>query len=203
VPTRLDLVVTHGIFSLDGQDFEVDNNIWLIGDDEEVLVVDAAHHSAPIVDAVDGRRLVCLCCTHGHNDHINAAADVADACGAPIRLHAADTMLWDVVYPNRSVDEGLRAGDVLRVGGSELHVLHTPGHSPGGCCLYWPERDTLFSGDTLFRGGPGATGRSYSDYDTIVASIRTQLFTLPERTVVHTGHGDSTSIGDEIRTIGR
>jgi glyoxylase-like metal-dependent hydrolase (beta-lactamase superfamily II) len=61
----------------------------------------------------------------------------------------------------------------------------------------------LFSGDTLFRGGPGATGRSYSDYDTIVASIRTQLFTLPERTVVHTGHGDSTSIGDEIRTIGR
>jgi glyoxylase-like metal-dependent hydrolase (beta-lactamase superfamily II) len=203
VPTRLDLVVTHGIFSLDGQDFEVDNNIWLIGDDEEVLVVDAAHHAAPIVDAVNGRRLVCLCCTHGHNDHINAAADVADACAAPIRMHAADTMLWDVVYPNRSVDEGLRAGDVLRVGGSELHVLHTPGHSPGGCCLYWPERDTLFSGDTLFRGGPGATGRSYSDYDTIVASIRTQLFTLPERTVVHTGHGDSTSIGDEIRTIGR
>jgi glyoxylase-like metal-dependent hydrolase (beta-lactamase superfamily II) len=203
VPTRLDLVVTHGIFSLDGQDFEVDNNIWLIGDDEEVLVIDAAHDAAPIVDAVGGRRVVCLCCTHGHNDHINAAADFADVCAAPIRMHAADTMLWEAVYPNRSVDEGLREGDVLRVGGSELHVIHTPGHSPGGCCLYWPERDTLFSGDTLFRGGPGATGRSYSDYDTIVASIRSKLFTLPERTAVHTGHGDSTSVGDEIRTIGR
>ena len=203
MPIQLDLVVTHGVFSLDGQDFEVDNNIWLIGDDEEVLVIDAAHHAASIVDAIAGRRVVCLCCTHGHNDHINAAAAVADACAAPIRMHAADTMLWDVVYPTRAVDQGIRDGDVLRVGGSELHVIHTPGHSPGGCCLYWPERDTVFSGDTLFRGGPGATGRSYSDYDTIVASIRTKLFKLPERTVVHTGHGDSTSVADEIRTIGR
>ena len=203
MPIQLDLVVTHGVFSLDGQDFEVDNNIWLIGDDEEVLVIDAAHHAAPIVDAIAGRRVVCLCCTHGHNDHINAAAEVADACAAPIRMHAADTMLWDVVYPTRAVDQGIRDGDVLRVGGSELHVIHTPGHSPGGCCLYWPERDTVFSGDTLFRGGPGATGRSYSDYDTIVASIRTKLFTLPEHTVVHTGHGDSTSVADEIRTSGR
>ena len=63
--------------------------------------------------------------------------------------------------------------------------------------VYWP------IGDTLFRGGPGATGRSFSDYDTIIASIRTKLFTLPERTVVHTGHGDSTSLADEMRTIGR
>ena len=203
MPAQLDLVVTHGIFSLDGQDFEVDNNIWLIGDDEEVLVIDAAHHAAPIVDAVRGRRLVCLCCTHGHNDHINAAAAVADACAAPIRMHSADSMLWDVVYPARSVDGGLREGEVLRVGDSELHVIHTPGHSPGGCCLYWRARDIVFSGDTLFRGGPGATGRSYSDYDTIVASIRSKLFTLPEHTVVHTGHGDSTSVADEIRTIGR
>ncbi|MEO5842726.1 MAG: MBL fold metallo-hydrolase [Acidimicrobiales bacterium] len=203
MPAQLDLVVTHGIFSLDGQNFEVDNNIWLIGNDEEVLVIDAAHHAAPIVDAIAGRRVVCLCCTHGHNDHINAAAGVADACAAPIRMHAADTMLWEVVYPTRPVDDAIRDGDVLRVGGSELHVMHTPGHSPGGCCLYWPERDIVFSGDTLFRGGPGATGRSYSDYDTIVTSIRTKLFTLPERTVVHTGHGDSTSVADEIRTIGR
>ncbi len=203
MPAQLDLVVTHGIFSLDGQNFEVDNNIWLIGNDEEVLVIDAAHHAAPIVDAIAGRRVVCLCCTHGHNDHINAAAGVADACAAPIRMHAADTMLWEVVYPTRPVDDAIRDGDVLRVGGSELHVMHTPVHSPGGCCLYWPERDIVFSGDTLFRGGPGATGRSYSDYDTIVTSIRTKLFTLPERTVVHTGHGDSTSVADEIRTIGR
>lgn len=203
MPADLELVVTHGVFSIDGEDFEVDNNIWLVGDGEEVLVIDAAHDHRPILDAIGGRRLVCLCCTHGHNDHINAAAGVADACGAAVRLHPADTMLWTNVYPDRAVDQALTDGEVVRVAGTELHVVHTPGHSPGGCCLYWPERDTLFSGDTLFRGGPGATGRSFSDYDTIIRSIRGRLFTLPERTHVHTGHGDSTTIGDEIRTIGR
>jgi glyoxylase-like metal-dependent hydrolase (beta-lactamase superfamily II) len=199
---RLDLIVTHGVFSIDGEDFEVDNNIWLVGDGDEVLVIDAAHDHRPIVDAVGSRRLVCLCCTHGHNDHINAAGGLADACNAPVLLHPADTMLWDVVYPERRADGALGDGAVLHVAGTELHVVHTPGHSPGGCCLYWPERDIVFSGDTLFRGGPGATGRSFSDYDTIVRSIRTKLFRLPERTEVHTGHGDSTTIGDEIRTIG-
>ena len=200
---QLDLVVTHGIFSLDGEDFEVDNNIWLVGDNEEVLIIDAAHSADPIVAAVGGRRVVCLCCTHGHNDHINAAGAVADACDTTIRLHGADRMLWDVVYPGRVVDAAIAEGDRIRVAGTELHVLHTPGHSPGGCCLYWPKQGILFSGDTLFRGGPGATGRSFSDYDTIVQSIRSKLFVLPGGTEVHTGHGDSTTIGDEMRSLGR
>jgi glyoxylase-like metal-dependent hydrolase (beta-lactamase superfamily II) len=203
MPARLDLVVTHGIFSIDGEDFEVDNNIWLIGDDEEVLIVDAAHSAAPIVDAVNGRRVVCLCCTHGHNDHINAAGAVADTCATSVLLHPADTMLWSDVYGPDRAFRALTDHEVLEVAGTRLHVIHTPGHSPGGCCLYWPQRDTLFSGDTLFRGGPGATGRSFSNYDAIVASIRSKLFALPPETAVHTGHGDSTTIGDEIRTIGR
>ena len=75
--------------------------------------------------------------------------------------------------------------------------MHTPGHSPGGCCL-WAEADgVLFSGDTLFRGGPGATGRSFSSFDTIIDSITDRLLPLPGDTVVHTGHGDDTTIGDE------
>ena len=78
-------------------------------------------------------------------------------------------------------------------------MIHTPGHSPGSVCFHAPDLDggTLFSGDTLFQGGPGATGRSYSDFDTIIASIRDRLLTLPENTVVHTGHGDDTRIADE------
>ena len=76
-------------------------------------------------------------------------------------------------------------------------MLHTPGHSPGAVCFYAPAFGTVFTGDTLFSGGPGATGRSYSDFDTIVDSIRTRLLTLPPETVVHTGHGDSTEIGIE------
>jgi glyoxylase-like metal-dependent hydrolase (beta-lactamase superfamily II) len=193
---RIQLVRTQGIFSLDGQDFDVENNIWLIGDDHEVVVVDAAHDAEPIAEAVGDRRVVAIVCTHGHNDHINAAGDLARRTGAPVMLHEADRMLWDVVYPQRAPDEALREGDLVRVAGDDLRVLHTPGHSPGGVCLLMPGGH-VFGGDTLFKGGPGATGRSYSDFPTIITSIRDRLLTLPAGTVVHTGHGDTTTVGDE------
>ena len=167
----------------------------------ECLVIDAAHEAAPVVEAVGGREVVAVVCTHGHNDHINAAAAVADATGAPILLHPDDRMLWDVVYPDRAPDGLLADGERLAAGGTELVVLHTPGHSPGGVSLYDEEHAQLFSGDTLFRGGPGATGRSYSDRDTIVHSIRSRLLTLPAETLVHTGHGDDTTIGAEATTL--
>ncbi|MDQ3462740.1 MAG: MBL fold metallo-hydrolase, partial [Actinomycetota bacterium] len=90
---RVDRVITSGIFSLDGGDFEVDNNIWLVGDDQQVVVIDAAHDHEPIVAAVGDRTVTAIVCTHGHNDHINVAATLADAVGAPILLHPDDTML--------------------------------------------------------------------------------------------------------------
>ncbi len=201
--SRLDHVVTHGTFSIDGEDFEVDNNIWIVGDDAQCLVIDAAHEATPIVEAVGGREVVAIVCTHGHNDHINAAAAVADATGAPILLHPDDRMLWDVVYPERAPDGVLADGERLDAGGTGLLVLHTPGHSPGGVSLYDEDHAELFSGDTLFQGGPGATGRSYSDRETIVHSIRTRLFTLPPATRVHTGHGDDTTIGAEQTALDR
>ena len=200
----IELVTTDGIFALDGGEWEVTNNIWLVGDDREVLVVDAAHHAAPIVEAVAGRRVTAIALTHGHNDHINAAAELQQAVDAPILIHPADRMLWDVVYPGRAPDADLAHGGVLRAGGIELAVIHTPGHSPGGCCFHLVDdgqRGTVFSGDTLFCGGPGATGRSHSDFPTIVESIRTRLLTLPPETVVHTGHGDSTTIGAEAADV--
>ncbi len=199
---RVELVTTDGIFALDGGEWEVTNNIWLVGDDREVVVVDAAHDHRPIVDAVAGRRVAAIACTHGHNDHINAAAALADAVDAPVWLHPADRMLWDVVYPDREPDLDLADGEVLVAAGTELAVLHTPGHSPG-CCCFLAEglgdrgAGVLFSGDTLFCGGPGATGRSHSDFPTIIDSIRRRLLTLPPQTVVHTGHGESTTVGAE------
>lgn len=204
---RIELVTTDGVFSLDGEDFDVTNNVWLVGDENEVVVIDAAHHSGPILDVVGGRKLVTIACTHGHNDHINAAQAVAVATDAPVLLHPEDRMLWDVVYPDWSPAADLADGGSVAVGGGRMSVLHTPGHSPGCCCFLLEGRfigqphDTVFSGDTLFCGGPGATGRSFSDPDLILRSIQRRLLTLPASTVVHTGHGDSTTVGAEAPLI--
>jgi glyoxylase-like metal-dependent hydrolase (beta-lactamase superfamily II) len=184
------------VFALDGHEWDVENNVWLVGDGSEVLVVDAAHDARPILDAVGGRRVTAVVLTHGHNDHINAAPALAEATGAPVYLHSEDLLLWHQVFPGTNPDRWLDDGLELHTGGVTLTVLHTPGHSPGGCCL-WDGAGTLFSGDTLFQGGPGATGRSYSDFPTIIGSIRDRLLVLPAETVVHTGHGDDTTIGEE------
>jgi glyoxylase-like metal-dependent hydrolase (beta-lactamase superfamily II) len=195
----IELVTTDGIFALDGGEWEVTNNIWLVGDDRSVVVIDAAHDHRPIVEAVGGRRVTAIALTHGHNDHINAAVDLAEAVDAPVWLHPDDRMLWDAVHPDRAPDRELAGGTALRAGGAELAVLHTPGHSPGCCCfrLEHGDRPVVFTGDTLFCGGPGATGRSFSDFPTIIDSIRRALLGLPPETVVHTGHGESTTIGAE------
>ena len=193
----IELVTTDGIFALDGGEWEVTNNIWIVGDDRDVIVIDAAHDHQPIVDAVAGRHVTGIVLTHGHNDHINAAVPLRDAVDAPILLHPADRMLWDLVWPGESPDRLLAPGEILQVGGHDLVVLHTPGHSPGCCSFHDAASGAVFSGDTLFCGGPGATGRSFSDEPTILRSIRDALLALPDHTVVHTGHGDSTTIGAE------
>jgi glyoxylase-like metal-dependent hydrolase (beta-lactamase superfamily II) len=207
VSARIDKVVISGVFSLDGQDFDVDNNVWLVGDDDEVLVIDAPHDAAPIVAAIGNRKVAGIVLTHGHNDHITAAVALREAVDAPIWFHPADRMLWDVVFggageagtaaPDAEIADGTR----FAVAGTTLQALHTPGHSPGSTCLYAPQLATVFTGDTLFCGGPGATGRSFSDKPTILSSINARLMSLPADTVVHTGHGDDTTIGAEAGHI--
>lgn len=191
----IDHLVTSGTFSLDGGTWDVDNNVWIVGDDTEVIIVDAAHDADAIAAAVGGRRVKAIVCTHAHDDHVNQAPALADRFSAPILLDPAEAVLWDMTWPDRKPDGQVEG--TLTVGGLDVQPLVTPGHSPGSTCLYIPELGTVLTGDTLFAGGPGATGRSYSSFDTIIDSIRTTLLPLPGDTTVRTGHGDATTIGTE------
>ena len=198
---RIENIVTSGTFSLDGGTWEVDNNVWLVGDDAEVIVIDPAHDSQAIREAIGKREVMAVLLTHGHDDHIRAAAQFSDEVDAPLFLNPEDQMLWDAVYPERDIDAEIHEGDSFTVAGTTLTALHTPGHSPGSTCFYSEDLGVLFSGDTLFNGGPGATGRSYSSFETIIDSISSKLLTLPAETVVNTGHGAATTIGDEAPNL--
>jgi glyoxylase-like metal-dependent hydrolase (beta-lactamase superfamily II) len=199
---RIERVVTSGTFSLDGGTWDVDNNVWIVGDDSECIVIDPAHNPAAIVAAVGSRKVMAILLTHGHDDHISSAGAFWDIVQAPIHLHRADWMLWRAVYPEIDPDADITDGETFEVAGILIEAIHTPGHSPGSVSFHLESEGTdhsgiLFSGDTLFQGGPGATGRSYSDFPTIIDSIRSRILTLPEDTLVLTGHGGSTTIGAE------
>jgi hydroxyacylglutathione hydrolase len=193
---RLDHAITHGTFSLDGGTWEVDNNVWVVGDDQQCVVIDAPHDATPIADLIGDRTLIAILCTHAHDDHVTVTRELSDRYAAPVYLHPDDEVLWQLTHPDEEFYP-LSDGKTLPVGDAEIEVLHTPGHSPGSVCFRIRDLDCVFTGDTLFEGGPGATGRSYSDYDTIVASIRNRLFSLPGHTIVHPGHGPDTTIGAE------
>ena len=194
---RVDHAVTSGTFSLDGETHEVDNNVWVVGDDEECVVIDAPHSVEEILAVVAGRTVKAIVATHAHDDHVRVAPELRERVGAPILLHPDDKPVWELTHPDFLWDVDLEDEQTIRVAGSTFQVLHTPGHAPGAVCLYSHDLGCVFTGDTLFEGGPGATGRSFSDEDLIKQSIRSRLLDLPGETVVHTGHGPDTTIAAE------
>ena len=197
---RIDHTATSGTFSLDGKTFDVENNVWVVGDDEQCVIIDAPHDIAPILDLVAGRTVLAVLCTHAHDDHVRVAPELGAAVGAPVLLHPLDLRLWSQVHDDPP-DGELIDEQQIEVAGTTLTVLHTPGHTPGAVCFYAEDLATVFTGDTLFQGGPGATGRSFSDRALLVTSIIDRLLALPGPTIVKTGHGDDTTIADEKGSV--
>lgn len=201
---RIDHDVVSGTFSLDGEVHEVQNNIWVLGDDSQCVVIDAPHDVEAIARVVGDRKVLAVLCTHAHDDHVRRAPELGYRLEAPVLLHPDDAELWELTHPGEGVepDGALADGDSYEVAGTRVEVLHTPGHAPGACCFYVPRLRAVFTGDTLFKGGPGATGRSFSSRDVLEDSIRRKLFPLDDETRVLPGHGESTTIGAEAELLG-
>jgi glyoxylase-like metal-dependent hydrolase (beta-lactamase superfamily II) len=169
----------------------LDNNVYLIVDDATGagVIVDAADDTDAILGLIDSRGVTAIVTTHGHWDHHRSAPAVAAATGAPFLLHPAD----DHIAGNVTT-ESLGTGRLM-IGETMATIIHTPGHTPGSVCVALD--GAVITGDTLFPGGPGATHFAYGSFPTIIESITTELFSLPDDTRVLPGHGNGTTIGAE------
>lgn len=169
-----------------------DNRAYVLSCPEtnKAVIIDAADEAERILEACAGLEVQAILTTHGHSDHIAAVDAVKDALGVPFFLHKAD---MDVA--GRTADGWLEDKQEIAVGTFNLHVLHTPGHTPGSVCFV--VEPSIFSGDTLFPGGPGSTRWAYSSFDQIMDSIEQRLMTFPDPSLIYPGHGASTTIGTE------
>lgn len=170
----------------------MDNNVFVLRCREtgDAVLLDAANEHERLLDLCRTLGVREVLETHGHWDHIQAVPEIRDA-GYSVHVTAADAEMLP------SYDEILEDESVIEVGRLRLHTILTPGHTPGSMCFRLEGSPVLFSGDTLFPGGPGNTSFDNADFGTIIESIDRRLFTLAPETLVLPGHGDDTSIGAE------
>jgi glyoxylase-like metal-dependent hydrolase (beta-lactamase superfamily II) len=194
---RIERVVSTGVLTVDGAEHDVENNTWIVGDDDEVVVIDPAHDAEAILDVVGEREVLAVIATHGHADHVTSAPEVAARDDAPVALHPKDSPGWRDAHPDEEPEIEMEEGGVFEVADVRLEILETPGHSPGSVCLYCEDLGVVFTGDTLLKGKPGPHGGEYPDFPGQLNSIGENLLTLPGDTRVLPGHGEETSVAAE------
>jgi glyoxylase-like metal-dependent hydrolase (beta-lactamase superfamily II) len=171
-----------------------ETNAWIIGDDEEVIVIDPGHDAAGVLGAVGDREVLAVICTHGHPDRVAAALEVAAPDEAPVALHPKDRMLWRDTHPEDAAEIEMSDGGVFEVADVRLEVIHAPGHTPGSVCLYCEDLDVVFTGHALVASGPVTHDGEFPDFAGQLTAIGEYLLTLPGSTRVLPGDGEETTI---------
>ena len=171
-----------------------DVNAWIIGDDEEVIVIDPGRDRAGVLAAVGDREVLAVICTHGHPDHVAAAPEVAEPDEAPVALHPKDLNLWRDAHPEDDAEIEMSDGGVFEVADVRLEVIHAPGHTPGSVCLYCEDLEVVFTGHTLLASGPVPHDGEFPDFAGQLTAIGEYLLTLPGSTRVLPGEGEQTTI---------
>jgi glyoxylase-like metal-dependent hydrolase (beta-lactamase superfamily II) len=189
-------VVSEGVVDIDGIEHKVENNIWIIGDDDEVIVIDPARDADKILEQIGEREILAVICTHGLPDHVGAAIEVASRDEAVIALHPKDKPLWRETWTETWPDIDMEDDGIFAVADVQLDVMETPGVTPGGVSLYCQELGVVFTGETLQADGPGKLGGEYPDLNFQLNAIGARLFTLDGDTRVLAAHGDEVTIGD-------
>ncbi len=169
-------------------------NTWIIGDAEEVIVVDPGRDAAPVLAAVGDREVMAVICTHGHAGHAAAAVEVAARDEAPVAVHPKDRVYWREAHPDDDPEIDMEDGGIFEVADVALEVIHAPGHSPGSVCLYSEDLQAVFSGDVLSAAGPVPHENEFPDFARQLSSIGEQVLTLPGQTRVLPGHGDELTV---------
>ncbi|MEV6156202.1 MBL fold metallo-hydrolase [Nonomuraea sp. NPDC052129] len=193
---RIERVVSEGVVDVDGTEHKVENNIWIVGDDDEVIVIDPARDADKILEKVGEREVLAVICTHGLPDHVGAAIEVASRDEAVIALHPKDKPLWRETWSQTWPDIDMEDDGIFEVADVRLDVMDTPGVTPGGVSLYCEALGVVFSGETLQADGPGKIGGEYPDLNFQLNAIGARLFTLPPETRVLAAHGDEVTVGD-------
>jgi len=176
-----------------------DVNAWIVGDDQEVIVIDPGRNAAAVLDAVGDREILAVICTHGHPAHTAAAVEVAGRDEAQVALHRRDRLAWREAHPDDDAEIEMEDGGIFEVGDTRLEVIHAPGHTPGSVCLYSEELGAVFSGDVLLASGPVPHDGEYPDFPAQLNAIGEHLLTLPGDTRVLPGHGEETTVAEAER----